>query len=86
MTAVSRLQFRRKRYWLLKFLESRVGGKEEALVLARRKNDYLALLPEYMIECTIPFSSGLTLKPEDVTQVTLQHVDARRDVLSVFAA
>ncbi len=86
MTAVSRLQFRRKRYWLLKYLEGRVGGKEEALVLARRKNDFLALLPEYMIECIIPFSSGLTLKPEEVTQVTLQHVDARRDVLSVFAA
>ncbi len=86
MTAVSRLQFRRKRYWLLKYLEGKVGSKEEALVLARRKNDYLALLPEYMIECTIPFSSGLALKPEDVTQVTLQHVDARRDVLSVFAA
>lgn len=85
MTAVSRLQFRRKRYWLLKYLEGKAGSKEEALVLARRKNDYLALLPEYMIECTIPFSSGLTLKPEDVTQVTLQHVDARRDVLTVFA-
>lgn len=86
MTAVSRLQFRRKRYWLLKYLEGRVGEKEEALVLARRKSDYLALLPEYMIECTIPFSSGLALKPEDVTQVTFQHVDARRDVLTVFAA
>jgi exoribonuclease II len=86
MTAVSRLQFRRKRYWLLKYLEGRVGEKEEALVLARRKSDYLALLPEYMIECAIPFSSGLALKPENVTQVTLQHVDARRDVLTVFAA
>ena len=85
MTAVSRLQFRRKRYWLLKYLEGRVGEKEEALVLARRKSDYLALLPEYMIECAIPFSSGLALKPENVTQVTLQHVDARRDVLTVFA-
>ena len=84
MTHVSRVQYRRKRYWLLKHLEGRIGEKEEAIVLNRRKSDYVALLPEYMMECMLPISGGLTLKPEDMVQVTIQHANARKDVLSVF--
>ncbi len=84
MFHVSRLQNRRKRYWLLKYLEGRVGRKEEAIVLSRRRNCYIALLTDYMIECPIPFSAGVNLKPEDVIQVTIQHVNARKDVLSIF--
>jgi exoribonuclease-2 len=85
MAYVSRIQFRRKKYWLLKYLETRIGEKEEAIVLNKRKNDYLALLTEYMIECTLPVS-GMNLKPEDMVQVKIQHVNARKDVLSVFVA
>jgi exoribonuclease II len=84
MSYVSRLQNRRKRYWLLKYLEGRVGRKEEAIVLSRRRNCYIALLTDYMIECPIPLSAGVNLKPEDVIQVTVQHVNARKDLLSVF--
>ncbi len=84
MSCVSRLQYRRKRYWLLKYLEGRIGQREEAIVLTRRRNGYLALIPEYMIECLLPSSSGISLKPEDVIQVTIQHVDARKDMLAVF--
>ena len=84
MGAVIRLQNRRKRYWLLKYLEKRIGQKEEAIVLNKRKGCYLALMTDYMIECVLPSSSGINLKPEDLIQVTIQHVDARKDILSVF--
>ncbi len=84
MSAVSQLQNRRKRYWLLKYLEGKVGERTEAIVLGRRKGDYLALITEYLVECLVPASGGVKLKPEDVIQVTLQHVDARRDVFTVF--
>ncbi len=84
MSYISRLQNRRKRYWLLKYLEKRKGQKEEAIVLSRLRNKYLALITEYMIECTIPISSGFNLKPEDIIQVTIQHVNARKDILTVY--
>ncbi len=84
MSCVSKIQYRRKRYWLLKYLEGRIGEKEEAIVLSRRKNDYLVLITEYMTECNMPLSGGVNLKPEDIIQVTVQHVNARKDVLSVF--
>ncbi|MFO7713263.1 ribonuclease catalytic domain-containing protein [Desulfosarcina sp.] len=84
MADVGRVQFRRNRYWLLKHLERRIGEKEEAIVLQRRRNMYTILLKAYMIECPLPQSSGINLKPEDLVQVTIQHVNARNNILSVF--
>jgi exoribonuclease-2 len=84
MSCVSKLQFNRQRYWLLKYLEKRIGQKEEAVVLYKRRNNYQILLSEYMIECDLPLSSGINLKPEDLIQITIQHADARKNLLSVF--
>ena len=85
MADIGRVQYRRNRYWLLKHLEERIGEKEEAIVLQRRRNGYAILLKAYMIECALPRSSGIELKAEDLIQVTIQHVNARRNVLSVFS-
>jgi exoribonuclease-2 len=83
MGSVGRIQQRRHRYWLLKYLEQYVGRKEEAIVLVKRRNNYQILLTEYMVECDLPLSSGLELKPEDLIQVTIQNVSARKDLLQV---
>jgi exoribonuclease II len=84
MSNVSGLQSKRSRYWLLKYLESKTGCKEEAIVLGKKKDCYQILISEYMIECELPSSSGIDLKPEDLIQVTIMHVNARKDVISVF--
>ena len=52
----------------------------------RRKHNYQVLLMNYLIECDLPLSSGLNLKPEDVIEVTIQQVNARRGTLTVFTA
>jgi len=84
MSLVAKLQYRRLRYWLLKYMQGCTGQKEEAIVLNRRRNGYAVLLKEYLLECHLPFSNSLSLRPEDLIQVTLQHIDARRDVVTVF--
>jgi exoribonuclease-2 len=84
MSHVGRIQYRRNRYWLLKYLEGKIGQKEEAIVLGRRRNTYQILIKEYLIECSLPLQSGYNLKPEDLIQITIQHVNARRDILVVF--
>jgi len=83
MANVSRTQFGRNRYWLLKYLEQHIGRKEEAIVLMKRRNDYQILLSAYMTECDLPISGGFVLKPEDLIQVTIQNVSARKDLLQV---
>ena len=84
MSNVSRIQQRRNRYWLLKYLEKRIGQKEEAIVLYKRRDRYNILLPEYMIECDLSVPDSVDLKPKDLVQVTLQHVNARKNSFSVF--
>jgi exoribonuclease-2 len=84
MLKVSRMQFQRNRYWILKYLESRTGQKEEAIVVGRKRNAYQILMTEYMLECDLATTSRIELKPENQIQVTIQHVNARKDVLSVF--
>jgi len=86
MSYVSKIQHSRHRYWLLKYLESKIREEQEAIVLSRRKENYQVLLTEYMIECDLPISSGINLKPKDLIHVTLQHVNARKNVISVFVS
>lgn len=83
MSNVGKIQHGRHRYWLLKYLEKHIGRKEEAIVLNKRRKNYQILLNEYMIECDLPLSTGLELKPEDLIQVTIQNVNARKDLLQV---
>jgi exoribonuclease-2 len=81
---VVKIQFRRNRYWLLKYLESRTGQKEEAIVLGKKRNAYQILLKEYLLESYLPLHGSYVLKPEDLIQVTLQRVNARSDALTVY--
>jgi exoribonuclease-2 len=83
MSRVGRLQVGRQRYWLLRYLERRIGQKEEAIVLVRRRHSYQVLLADYMLECDLPITGGFELKPEDLVQVTIQNVSARKDMVSL---
>jgi exoribonuclease-2 len=86
MSTVSRVQYHRHRYWLFKHLETMVGEKTEAVVLGRKRRNYSILLKEYMIECDLPSAGAIDLKPEDLVQVKIQYVNARKDVISVYLA
>lgn len=83
MLQVGRIQYRRQRYWLLKYLQDCIGQKEEALVLFKRRDGYMVLLQKYMLECRLSGADNITLRPEDLVQVTIQHVHARNDVITV---
>jgi exoribonuclease-2 len=83
MNTVGRFQFSRHRYWLLKYLENQIGQKEEAIVLHKTRRNYQILLTQYMLECDMPIPAGIDLKPEDLIQITIQRVNARKDVLQV---
>ncbi|MCD6273781.1 MAG: RNB domain-containing ribonuclease [Deltaproteobacteria bacterium] len=84
MHSVIMVQRNRVRYWLLKYLENRIGQKEDAIILYKRRDHYQILIPEYMLECNLSRSGMENLKPEALVKVTIQNVDARKDILTVF--
>jgi exoribonuclease II len=83
LTNAGQVQMRRNRYWLLKYLEKKIGSTEEAIVLDTRRDKYTILLTAYLTECKLMSSGTWNLKPQDMVRVTISHVDARRDVLTV---
>lgn len=83
LSQVGRTQFSRHRYWLLKHLETRTGEQEEAMVLFKRRRGFVVLLTKYLLECPLSGADGVRLKPEDLIRVTVQHVNARNDVINV---
>lgn len=84
MGNVNRIQQSRKRYWIFKYLESRTGTREDALVIDQKRNGCNIILLNYMIECFMPTTSGSIMKPQDTIQVVIQHANARKDLLSVY--
>ena len=78
-----RIQHLRRKYWLFKHLETLKGSSFEAIVLEARRDFHTILVKEFMLEWRIP-SSGIKVKPGDLINVTIQHADARRDILSLF--
>ncbi|MGB5988008.1 MAG: RNB domain-containing ribonuclease [Desulfobacterales bacterium] len=84
MAAVGRVQFRRQRYWLLKYIQGRIGAREEGLVLQKRRHGYQILLPRYMLEGHLAVPDGTVLKPAQQIQVVIQHADPRKDLLHLY--
>lgn len=80
---VGKIQFNRRKYWLIKFLENHIGAKTPGLVLERKKNSYTVLLTEYMLEYNLP-ASGLKLKPQDMITLVVQQANARKDSFAVY--
>lgn len=78
-----KVQASRKRFWIIKYLESVKGNDFEAMVLDKQRDFYTVLIKEFMLEARLP-ASGLKLKHGDIIRVTIQHADARRDQLSLF--
>ncbi len=83
MGNTGRIQFQRRRYWLLKYLEAMKGSTCDAIVLDSRRDFYNVLIKDYMLEWKIP-AGNIKLQPGDHVHVTIQHADARRNQLSLF--
>ncbi|NVM57962.1 MAG: RNB domain-containing ribonuclease [Desulfobacterales bacterium] len=86
MSYITVLQQERTRYWILRYLERLVGYKEEGLVLEKRRQRYIVLLTNYMMECSLPLNCGADLKPQDTIMVNIERVNARSDTLTISLA
>jgi exoribonuclease-2 len=71
------------RYWILKYLERTKLKVLEALVLAQGRRTYHLLLPEYLLETSMPLQEGRGLSPADHFRVEIVRVNAREDVLKL---
>ncbi len=71
------------RYWILKYLEKEKIKFLDALVLGQGMRTYNLLLPEYLIEASMPLEEGRGLNPGDHFRVEVVRVNAREEVLKL---
>ncbi|MBI9077566.1 MAG: RNB domain-containing ribonuclease [Desulfatibacillum sp.] len=86
LSKVSRVQFVRNRYWILRYLETRKGQAEPGMILERRKDRYVVLLTDCLVECTLPVASNPSLSAQDLVQLRIVKVDPREQFLTVELA
>ena len=86
MTHISSLQQERRRYWILKHLQDLVGTEQEALIIEKRRQRYVVLLTDYMLESSLPSNSSKDLEPADMITVRIEQANARSDTLAISVA
>jgi len=88
IAAIIRLQSRsnlvrrlRNRYWLLRFLEPRVGERMEALVIDRGPRRVNVVLTEILMEADLPLTSGVRAEVGEKVMVKVARVKPLEDLL-----
>ena len=75
LTRLSLVEFERRRYWMLKAMNSRAGSILDALVLDRSHGFYDLLLPDFMLEAHVKVKDTCLLVPGSTIPVLLESVD-----------
>jgi exoribonuclease-2 len=86
MRRAGQMKNRRLRYWLLKYLSTRVGQKLEALVLDKTPHRYRLMLPDILLELFMAAPVTVKLSPGDTVLVRLDRVNPREDQIKVSLA
>jgi len=80
------LKARRLRYWLLKYLSTRLGQKMPAVVIDQLANRYRLLLTDLLLEVDLPAPPSLNLIIGDQVNVRPDRVNPQEDVVKVSLA
>ncbi|MDO8956205.1 MAG: RNB domain-containing ribonuclease, partial [Deltaproteobacteria bacterium] len=75
-----------EQYWILRYLEKRIGSTTTAVVLDRFSTRYLVHLNEYLLEIDMAATSGLDFVPGDQILVRVEKAHARSGVLKIAPA
>jgi len=74
---------KRRKYWLIKHLEGKIGEKVIALVLNHSFNRCELLLTDYLLETSIPALPSETFPPDTTIEVKLETADAGKGLVRV---
>ncbi len=72
-----------EQYWVMRYLEKKIGSTTTAVVLDRFANRYLIHLEEYLLEVDMPATPGKDFVPGDQVLVRVEKANARAGVLRI---
>lgn len=71
----------RQRYWLLKYLETKAGSRQAAMVIEKGQRRILVLLTDLMMEADLPATQTVNTSPGQTVSVKIAKADALNNVL-----
>jgi exoribonuclease-2 len=74
------------RYWVLKYFERQQIRFVDALVLNKGRRTYNLLIPDYLLEASMPLEEGRGLNPGDHFRVEVVRANAREEILKLKMA
>ena len=83
LARVNQVRRWRHRYWLLKYLEARVGQRLQALIVNKGPKRVNLVLLDCLLDVDLPASQGVTGRPGDVVSLRLARVNALDELLTV---
>ena len=73
----------RQRYWILKYLEKKIGERLPAIVIARGPKRVHVFLEEYMLDADLPLNSAFKVTSGDTVLVRLSKIDPLSNIFKV---
>jgi exoribonuclease-2 len=83
LSKVSLVEELTEQYWIMRYLEKKIGSTTTAVVLDRWPNRYLIYLEEYLLEVDMPALPGREFVPGDQVLVRIDKSNARQGVLKI---
>jgi exoribonuclease-2 len=74
-----------EQYWVMRFLEKKIGSTTTAVVLDRFSNRYHIHLEEYLLEVDMAANPGREFIPGDQVLVRIEKSNARQGILKIVA-
>jgi len=74
-----------EQYWIMRFLEKKIGSTTTAVILDRFPNRYHIHLEEYLLEVDMAANPGREFIPGDQVLVRIEKSNARQGILKIVA-
>ncbi|MFA6498098.1 MAG: ribonuclease catalytic domain-containing protein [Desulfurivibrionaceae bacterium] len=81
LARVNQVRRTRHRYWLLKYLEQKVGARVEALLVNKGPKRVNLTLLDCLLDADMPPNQAMAAKPGDVVSLRVAKIDALDNVL-----
>jgi len=83
LSKVSLVEELTEQYWVIRYLEKKVGSTTTAVILDRFPNRYLVHLEEYLLEADMAAPPGRDFVPGDQVLVRVEKANARQGILKI---
>lgn len=83
LSKVSLVEELTEQYWIMRYLEKKIGSTTTAVVLDRWPNRYLIYLEEFLLEVDMPAIPGREFIPGDQVLVRIEKSNARKGILKI---